>query len=153
MLTMLTKIKNKICQRLASVIFPNALRVKLLQFSGIKIGKNVYIGTGFTFIGSLCEKQQQLYIGDRVSIAPNVTIVTESHPNNSKLRKYNVEKSGKVEIKHDAWIGTGAIIIPGVTIYEFSIVGAGAVVTRDVPPYTIVGGVPAKIIKKIEVRK
>ncbi|MCW7079146.1 MAG: hypothetical protein OCU16_06440 [Candidatus Methanospirare jalkutatii] len=66
------------------------------------------------------------------------------------LRKYNVEKVGKVRIKHDAWIGTGAIILPNVTIGEFSIIGAGAVVTKDVPPYTVVAGIPARIIKKIK---
>lgn len=148
----MAKMRSKVCQQLAKVIAPNSLRVKLLRCSGIEIGRNVYMGNNFTFIGDL-GGEKQLYIEDRVSIAPNVTIVTESYPNNSKLSDYNVEEVGMVRIKHDSWIGTGAIILPKVTIHEFSIVGAGAVVTKDVPPYTIVGGVPAKVIKKVEVKK
>jgi acetyltransferase-like isoleucine patch superfamily enzyme len=57
---------------------------------------------------------------------------------------------GQVRIEDDAWIGTGAIILPNVTIGTMSIVGAGAVVTRDVPPYTVVGGVPARPLKKLD---
>nr|WP_214041532.1 hypothetical protein [Methanoculleus sp.] len=57
---------------------------------------------------------------------------------------------GTVCIHHDAWVGAGVIILPGVTVGEHSIVGAGAVVTKDIPPYTVVAGVPAKVIKKLQ---
>lgn len=78
-------------------------------------------------------------------------LLLTSNPNNSMLRNYDVEKVGKVIVRHDTWIGTGAIILPDVNIGEFSIVGAGAVVIKDVAPYTVVGGVPAKMIKKLGV--
>ena len=143
------KLIRKICRQFASICFPNSLRVWLLRCSGVKIGKEVYIANGFTLECDL-GKEHYLCIEDRVSIASNVTIIITSTPNSSMLRKYNVEKVGKVRIKHDAWIGTGAIILPNVTIGEFSIIGAGAVVTKDVPPYTVVAGIPARIIKKIK---
>jgi len=146
------KLKNKMCRRLASLVAPNSLRIWLLKCSGVKIGKDVYIANGFTVVCNF-GKENYLHIEDRVSIAPGVIIVITSYPNNSKLREYNVEKVGRVRIGHDAWLGAGAIILPGVSIGKFSIVGAGAVVKKNVPPYTVVGGVPAKIIKKLEVKE
>jgi acetyltransferase-like isoleucine patch superfamily enzyme len=60
-------------------------------------------------------------------------------------------KKGKIVIEKDAWIGTGAVILPNITIGEFAIVGANSVVTKDVPPYTVVGGVPAKKLKTLDI--
>ncbi|MBU4501129.1 MAG: acyltransferase [Nanoarchaeota archaeon] len=99
--------------------------------------------------------EHHLDIQDRVSIAPNVIIIVTSDPNNSKLREFKnkysfIEIKGKVTIKHDAWIGAGAIILPNVTIGEFAVVGAGSIITKDVPMFTVVAGVPAKVIKNIE---
>lgn len=151
MSTTFNKMKVKIFRQLASLVSPNSLRAYLLRQSGLNIGRDVYIGNGFTFIDTL-EIADQLEIQDRAQLAYNVTIVTNSTPGKSKIVEYNIGKIGKVTIKHDTWIGTGAIILPKVTIGEFSVVGAGAVVVKDVPPYTIVGGVPAREISKLEVR-
>lgn len=90
---------------------------------------------------------------DRVSIGPRVTLVTSSSPNLSRIRPYVKVVDGKIRIENDAWIGAGVIILPNVNIGKFSVIGAGAVVTKDVPPYTVVAGVPAKKIKKFEGRK
>lgn len=85
---------------------------------------------------------------DGVFIGPNVNIITENHAEEPELR-HNVYTK-PILIKRNAWIGAAAIILPGVTIGENAIVAAGAVVTKDVPDNMIVGGNPAKIIRKIK---
>ncbi|MEY4432711.1 MAG: hypothetical protein RLZZ44_841 [Bacteroidota bacterium] len=109
----------------------------------IFIGKNVFINHGCSFLDL-----GGITIEDDVLIGPQVNIITENHPVDPKSRKSLDLKS--VTIKRNAWIGANATVLPGVTIGENSIVAAGAVVTKDVPDNTIVGGVPAKFIKKIE---
>ena len=83
---------------------------------------------------------------DGVQVAPGVRIATINHDFNERHTKYTY---GKVTIKKNAWIGMNVTICPGVTIGENAIVAAGAVVTKDVAPNTIVGGNPAKFIKSI----
>ncbi len=109
----------------------------------IQIGKNVFINHACTFLDL-----GGIVIEDDVLIAPKVSIITESHPVNPKERKTLELKS--VTLKRNAWIGANATILPGVTIGENSIVAAGAVVSKNVPDNTIVGGIPAKIIKFLE---
>lgn len=111
--------------------------------ANLHIGKNVYINSNslFTDLGGI-------YLDDNVLIAPNVTIVSVNHHQEPENRRNLILKP--VHIKKNAWIGASATIAPGVTIGENSIVGAGAVVTKDVPDNTIVAGVPAKPIKKIQ---
>ena len=108
-----------------------------------RIGKNVYIN-------HLCSMLDMgtITIGDNVLIGPKVNILSEEHPVNPAERKSLMVKP--VVIKNGAWIGAGATILPGVTIGENSVVAAGAVVNKDVPDNTIVGGIPAKFIKNIE---
>ena len=84
---------------------------------------------------------------DNVLIGPKVNLITTNHPLNPVERRATI--SHPIIIKRNAWIGAAATILPGVTIGEYSVVAAGAVVSKDVPPNTIVGGVPAKIIKSI----
>ena len=88
-----------------------------------------------------------LEIDDEVSIAPRVTIIINSFPNKSFIGKqYNISKQGMVHIEKGAWIGTGTIIHPGISIGKGTIIGSGTVVTKDVPDYSIVIGVPGKIV-------
>jgi len=140
------------CRVLAKVIFPSAIRVFLLKAAGVKIGKKVTINDDFRLA---CDVgyESNLLIEDRVAIASDIIIILTSNPNYSKLRELKevspLIKVGNIRIKHDAWIGAGCIIMPNVTIGEFSIVGAGSVVTKDVPSYSIVAGVPAKILRNI----
>lgn len=108
-----------------------------------RIGKNVFINFDSTFLDL-----GGITIEDNVLIAPKVSLLSEGHP----LSPHNRHSLtvGHIHIKKNAWIGAGATILPGVTIGENAIVAAGAVVSKDVPANTIVGGIPAKIIKDIE---
>ena len=108
----------------------------------IKIGKNVFINHACSFLDL-----GGITIEDDVLIGPKVNLITENHPVNPTQRKSLVLNS--ILIKKNAWIGAGATILPGITIGENSIIAAGALVTMNVPDNTIVGGVPAKIIKSI----
>ena len=92
-------------------------------------------------------------IGDRVTLADRVTLVISSYPNFSKIRPFVKDLHGYIEIDDDAWLGTGCIIMPNIRIGKGAIVGAGAVVTKNVPDFTIVAGIPAKPIKKVNISK
>ena len=108
----------------------------------IRLGKNVFINHACSFldIGGIT-------VEDDVLIGPNVSLVTENHPTDPGDRKTVL--LNPIIIKRNAWIGAAATILPGVTVGENAIVAAGAVVSRDVPPNTIVAGVPAKIVKTL----
>jgi maltose O-acetyltransferase len=125
------------------------IRVYLLRLAGYKIGNKVYIPSDL-LISDVKTRKDNLFIGNRVSFGPKVILITDSSPNNSKLIKKFPLLSGIIVIEEDVWIGAGTIILPNVTIGKCSIVAAGSVCNKDVPPYTIVGGVPAKLIKKID---
>lgn len=132
----------------------------------ISLGNNVYVGHltilhGYyknrmvigdgTWVGQMCyfHSGGGIEIGKNVGIGPQVKILTSSHDleNTGKPIIQNELIFGKVIIEDDCDIGTGAIILPGVTIGSGAQVGAGAVVTKNVKPYSIVGGVPAKLIR------
>jgi len=108
----------------------------------ITIGKNVFINFDCTFLAL-----GGITIEDDVLIGPKVSLITENHPLNPEDRKGLFGKP--IVIKKNAWIGANATILPGVTIGENAVVAAGAVVSKDVPDNTIVGGVPAKFIKNV----
>lgn len=146
------------------------VRVGLIRLAGAKVGKDTVI-MDVRFANLYHDGFRKLHIGNRcfigdevkldvrggitfendVTISGRATIVThinvgfDDHP----LQKYYPTKESQVVIKQGAYIGTGAIILPGVTIGRESVVGAGAVVTKDVPAHTLVAGVPAKEVKKI----
>lgn len=107
-----------------------------------KIGKRVFINAGCQF-----QDQGGIEIGDDVLIGPQTIIATLNHDPDSEKRGGMFAKS--VKIGNMAWLGARVTICPGVTIGDGAIVAAGAVVTKDVPPRTVVAGVPAKIIKTI----
>lgn len=109
----------------------------------INIGKNVFINHACSFLD-----MGGITIEDNVLLGPKVNLVTENHPIDPSKRKSLLCKP--ILIKRNAWIGAAATILPGVTIGENSIVAAGAVVSKDVPANTVVGGVPAKFINAIK---
>ena len=108
----------------------------------IQIGKNVFINHACSFLD-----MGGITIEDNVLIGPKVNLITENHPLDPTNRRALI--CNPIIIKQNAWIGAAATILPGVTVGENAVVAAGAVVSKDVPANTIVGGVPAKIIKTI----
>jgi acetyltransferase-like isoleucine patch superfamily enzyme len=109
----------------------------------IRVGRNVFVNQNCTFydLGGLD-------IADDVMIGPNVSIITSGHPlEPSQRRTTTIGKP--IVIEKNVWIAAGAIIIGGVTVGENSVVAAGSVVTKDIPPNTLAGGNPAKVIRSI----
>ena len=111
-------------------------------------GLNTHVGAD-VFINAGCRFQDQggIYIGDRALIGHNCVIATLNH-DMDPARRANLIPA-PVRIGADAWLGSNVTVLPGVTIGEGAVVAAGAVVTRDVEPNTVVGGVPAKLIKRL----
>ncbi len=102
-------------------------------------------------VGIKCEVYGEVTIGKNVMMGPEVVIYTSSHKHDKTdvpMIEQGIEEQKPVFIGDDVWIGRRAMIMPGVKIGNGVIIGAGAVVTKDVPDYCIVGGVPAKILKK-----
>ncbi len=125
--------------------------MRLFGPENIYIGNNVSININAVF---MCTRAS-IRIGDHVMFGPNVTCITGGHRtdmigrlmdsvgNDEKLPENDMD----IIFEGDNWVGAGAIILKGVTVGSGSIIAAGAVVTKDVPPYAVVGGVPARIIK------
>ncbi|WP_197280018.1 acyltransferase [Bacillus sp. FJAT-27251] len=123
------------------------IRKKYWRKLGIQMGKNTYPNLGFQ---STSNGEDLVVIGDNVSIAPNVVLVTESNANNGKeineipYVRNRLTKKEKIIIEDEVWIGTNVVILPGVTVGKCSIIGAGSIVTKDVEPYSIYTGIPAR---------
>jgi acetyltransferase-like isoleucine patch superfamily enzyme len=119
---------------------------KIIQKRNIHIKKNSSIGE-FSFLNSL----EQIIIGENVLIAQQCYIGDVEHIFAEKDTpiKQQSNKTAKVIIEDDVWLGCGVKVMSGVTIGKGSVIAAGAVVTKDIPPYTLYGGVPAKKIKDI----
>ena len=124
------------------------MRVVMFRACGVKIGKGVYIGN-LVYLDS--EYPEFIEIEDEVAIAPGAIVVAHSG-GSPYLARTGVFHEGpqKVLLKRGAWVGVGAIVLPGVTIEEGAIVAAGAVVSQNVPAFTIVAGNPARAVKKLE---
>ena len=147
------KLKKKLLKLIAKQIPGCGLRIRLLRMCGYVIGDSVYIGEDIIIIDDLGNTQFKfnLSIGDRVAVSPRVTFVLHTQPNESRIVPYVNSHKGSITVESDAWIGTGAVILPNVTIGEGAVVGANSVVTKSVAPYTVVGGVPAHRIKQVDV--
>jgi acetyltransferase-like isoleucine patch superfamily enzyme len=145
----IVRIKNKLIYSLG-VHFPySKVRRKSLKWLGYQVGKNVYFPGDLIITQNFTGDRGKLIIGDNVSIGPRCTLVLFSHPNFSQIRNQLTEKKREIIIEKNAWIGAGVIVLQGIKIGEGAIVAAGAVVTKDVAPYTIVAGVPAKKIGEV----
>jgi maltose O-acetyltransferase len=114
-------------------------------------GKNIYLGD-HVFLNVLCTilDCNQVRIGNHVMIGPHVQIYTPAHEMQAAARNRGLEVAKPVVIEDNVWIGGGAILLPGVRVGCNAVVGAGAVVTRDVPVNTVVAGNPARVIREIE---
>jgi len=105
----------------------------------VKFGKGVFINHS-----AILSASGGIEFEDGVMVAPGVRIATINHDMN---RRHTIYTYGKVTIKKNAWLGMNVTVCPGVTIGKYAVVAAGAVVTKDVPDYAVVGGVPAKVIR------
>lgn len=120
----------------------------------IHVGNNVIINMNCTFVDN-----NRIDIGNRVLIASDVKMYTATHSTDPAVRNHSDNPnpafwcntySKPICIEDEVWIGGGAILLPGVTIGKGSVVGAGAVVTKDIPPYSVAVGNPARVIKEIQ---
>lgn len=110
-------------------------------FNNMKLGNNVFINSN-----CLAMARGGIIIEDDVMLAANVQLLSNNHDEYER----QVLLCEEIVIKKGAWIGAGATILPGVTVGKYAIVGAGAIVTKDVPDYAVVVGIPAKVIKILD---
>lgn len=138
---------RKIMERLIGKKLDNTFRLFPPFYTDF--GKNITIGKD-VFINSGCHFQDQggITIGDGSLIGHNVVLATINHDLNPKNDRKN--HYAPIKIGAHVWIGSNATVLPGVSIGDWAVVAAGAVVTKDVPPYTVVGGLPAKVLKTIQ---
>lgn len=130
------------------IFFP---RSSFFFYKNISVGNKVSIGGGATFLCS----ESSITIGDKVMFGPNVSVVAGNHSTHiigKLMADYKISDKlssddQPVIIEDDVWIGSGAYILNGVIVRRGAIIAAGAVVNKEVPPYAIVGGIPAKILK------
>lgn len=110
----------------------------------VHLGKNVYINAGATFVDDT-----HIYIGDNVMMGPNVTLATAGHPIDPELRKKGLQYNLSIRIGNNCWLGAGVIVMPGVTIGENTVIGAGSVVTRDIPANVVAVGSPCRVLREV----
>lgn len=110
----------------------------------VHFGSNIYCNSNLTLVDDTF-----IYIGDNVMVGPNVTLATAGHPISPKLRLDGIQSNKPIRIEKNVWIGSGVQVMPGITIGENSIVGAGSVVTKDIPANVIAVGNPCKVLRAI----
>ena len=130
----------------------NRTRKLFYELTGVPMGPDVYFNAGLVLYD---DYQGLVRFGARVAAAHNVTIVASQGPNNSRIAtipyvRDQLIKAAPVTVEDDVWLGTGSIILPGVTVGRGAIIAAGAIVTQDVEPYTIVAGSPAKAVRQLD---
>ncbi len=110
----------------------------------VKFGKGVYANFNLTLVDDT-----YITVGDYTMFAPNVTVATAGHPINPALRRRALQYNMPVTIGKNCWIGAGALIMPGVSIGDDTVIGAGSVVTRDIPSGVVAYGNPCRVIREI----
>ena len=110
----------------------------------VHFGSHVYANFNLTVVDDT-----HIYVGDHTMIGPNVTIATGGHPVLPALREREMQYNMPVRIGVNCWIGAGALIMPGVTIGDNSVIGAGSVVTRDIPANVVAVGNPCRVMREI----
>ena len=110
-------------------------------------GRNVYANFNLTLVDDT-----DIFVGDSVMFGPNVVVATAGHPIDPELRRKVAQFNVPVRIGSNVWIGAGAILLPGVTIGENSVIGAGSVVPHDIPPNVVAVGNPCRVLREISDR-
>ncbi len=110
----------------------------------VHFGKQVYANFNLTLVDDT-----HIYVGDYTMIGPNVTIATAGHPLLPMLRQKGLQYNASVRIGKNCWIGAGAILLPGVTVGDDTVIGAGSVVTKDIPSGVVAVGSPCRVLRQI----
>lgn len=113
----------------------------------VHMGKGVFANYNFT-----CVDDTHIYIGDYALFGPNVVLATANHPFLPELRKKGYQYNLPVHIGEGAWLGAGVVVAPGVTVGDYAVIGAGSVVTRDIPPMVLAAGVPCRVVRPLDER-
>lgn len=142
--------REKRCTLMKELLGSCGEGVSILPTFQCDYGKNIHIGNDFVmnFNGVILDIAP-VYIGNHVMIGPNTMICTVNHPLDFQGRRDHLGIAKEVRIGDDVWIGGNCTILPGVTIGNRVVVAAGAVVTKDIPDDSLVAGVPAKVIRKL----
>lgn len=107
-------------------------------------GKNVYVNYNLTAVDDT-----HIYVGDNTMIAPNVILASAAHPLDPEERRKGYQYNQPVHIGKNCWLGAGVIVVPGVSIGDDTVIGAGSVVTKDIPSGVVAVGNPCRVIKEI----
>lgn len=110
----------------------------------IHFGQSVFANFNFTAVDDT-----HIYVGDYTMFGPNVTIATAGHPLLPELRQQGYQFNMPVRIGRNCWLGAGVIVLPGVTIGDNTVIGAGSIVTKDIPPNVIAVGNPCRVLREI----
>lgn len=110
----------------------------------VHFGKNVYANFNLTLVDDT-----HIYVGDYTMFGPNVTVATAGHPILPELREQGYQYNAPVRIGKNCWIGAGVVIVPGVTIGDNVVVGAGSIVTKDLPDNVVAVGNPCKVLREV----
>lgn len=111
----------------------------------VHFGKNIYANYNLTLVDDT-----HIYVGDYTMFGPNVTLATAGHPILPELRQKGLQYNMPIHIGMNCWIGTGAIILPGITIGDNVVVGAGSVVTKDIPSNVVAVGNPCRVLREVD---
>lgn len=113
-------------------------------------GKNVHFGNHvYANFGLTCVDDTHIYVGDNVMFGPNVILATGGHPVLPSLREKGYQFNMPIRIGNNCWLGAGVIVLPGVTIGDNTVIGAGSVVTKDLPANVVAVGNPCRILREI----
>ena len=110
----------------------------------LHLGKGIYANFGLT-----CVDDTHIYVGDYTKFGPNVVLATAGHPILPELREKGAQYNMPIHIGKCCWLGAGAIVLPGVTIGDYSVIGAGSVVTKDIPSGVVAVGNPCRVLRPI----
>lgn len=110
----------------------------------VHFGDNVYANFNLTLVDDT-----HIYVGDHTMIGPNVTLATAGHPINPELRAQNYQYNMPIHIGRNCWLGAGVIVLPGITIGDNVVIGAGSVVTKDLPDGVVAVGDPCRVLREV----
>ncbi len=142
--------QDKLCEYNLTKPSESKKRAEMLKDMLGDCGEGVYIEAPFYANYHLtCVDDTHIYVGDYTMFGPNVTIATAGHPILPELREKLYQYNMPVSIGKNCWIGAGVLIMPGITIGDNTVIGAGSVVTKDIPPNVVAVGNPCKVMREI----